>query len=470
MEQSSQIKYKYALDANGKLVDIKDVPMAYSERQTYYSLDEGDEMIARKGHQLAWHFAHKDGREGSEETYLHELAKRRFKEEFEKDGPFYISLPTRAKCPYYDDCTIADSTKCITTEGLQHDLKAYYAECQLEKTVKQDDNTFRPDVLLIPRNPAHPKVFIEIFVTHPSTKEKLESGAKIIEIKIESTTDIDRFSKRSLSETKKVKFYGFSPKNITARERVTAFYVDHYYLDTKGEIHFDEGRCQFMRNDGEWPRKDVQYAIYTPRIDQYDNQVFRKFCLQKTFDHGLKIWNCNVCRHLSEMRPGHKYADRETACGLFRELNIGKTESPTRALRCPRFELNPDITSSNEIVKEYCHYNETFPERGKIDSIVEEDYEGLNTLESMISSYSFDENAESDYWEQINDLIYQDSHGVSHYDIGQALYVAEQRKKYIVIHLHHSYHSGGYSYGWRQTNTEYTISLVDTIPARVVED
>lgn len=66
MTTKTNIQYSYAQDESGKIVHINDVPLKYAERGHYYSIDEGDAMIARKGNKVAWHFAHKDGRPGAQ--------------------------------------------------------------------------------------------------------------------------------------------------------------------------------------------------------------------------------------------------------------------------------------------------------------------------------------------------------------------------------------------------------------------
>ena len=88
MTTKTNIQYSYAQDESGKIVHINDVPLKYAERGHYYSIDEGDAMIARKGKKVAWHFAHKDGRPRALETYLHKLGKSAFKQAFEESETF----------------------------------------------------------------------------------------------------------------------------------------------------------------------------------------------------------------------------------------------------------------------------------------------------------------------------------------------------------------------------------------------
>ena len=86
----SQIQFRYALDENGNVISIDDVPIEYSRRGRYYFPGTGAEMIARKGKKVAWHFAHKDGNPGALETYLHNTGKYLFKQVFEAAGIYSI--------------------------------------------------------------------------------------------------------------------------------------------------------------------------------------------------------------------------------------------------------------------------------------------------------------------------------------------------------------------------------------------
>jgi len=72
-----RIKYQYANNGSGKLVNINEIDDNYTGK--YFCLICGQELIAKKGNERIHHFAHKnDTNNCSKETYLHELGKSCF--------------------------------------------------------------------------------------------------------------------------------------------------------------------------------------------------------------------------------------------------------------------------------------------------------------------------------------------------------------------------------------------------------
>ena len=76
------VKYKYALDEQGRLVSIKQAYLERKEGHSYHCIGCDAGMIARLGEVRDWHFAHRgDKIHCGAETYLHMVAKRLIKEE-----------------------------------------------------------------------------------------------------------------------------------------------------------------------------------------------------------------------------------------------------------------------------------------------------------------------------------------------------------------------------------------------------
>ena len=217
---SSQIQFRYALDENGKVVSINDVPIEYSKRGRYFFPGTGAEMIARKGKKVAWHFAHKDGNPGALETYLHNTGKYLFKQVFEASDKFTISLQAPAVCVHAGDCPVEERYPCHFKDYTTFDLKVYYDKCEIEKDFTVGNDTFRPDVLLLPKNAKHDPIFVEIEVTHASTYKKRYSGIRIIEIKLENEDDFNLIEKCHIGSQKKVNLYGFDVKKPVRKDRV----------------------------------------------------------------------------------------------------------------------------------------------------------------------------------------------------------------------------------------------------------
>ncbi len=87
-----------------------------------------------------------------------------------------------------------------------YDFKKIYDTAEIEK----EFNSFRADVLLSSSNiPHRDPVFMEIEVTHPCDEKKINSGNRIIEIKVEKEEDAWIDFKDS---NPSIKFYNFSPK------------------------------------------------------------------------------------------------------------------------------------------------------------------------------------------------------------------------------------------------------------------
>ena len=259
---SSQIQFRYALDENGKVVSINDVPIEYSKRGRYFFPGTGAEMIARKGKKVAWHFAHKDGNPGALETYLHNTGKYLFKQVFEASDKFTISLQAPAVCVHAGDCPVEERYPCHFKDYTTFDLKVYYDKCVIEKDFTVGDDTFRPDVLLLPKNAKHDPIFVEIEVTHASTYKKRYSGIRIIEIKLENEDDFNLIEKCHIGFQKKVNLYGFDVKKPVRRDRV-ANKKSIYSLRAEGEYGFTHcDDCFYRCSQDDWYSKNEEFAVF----------------------------------------------------------------------------------------------------------------------------------------------------------------------------------------------------------------
>jgi hypothetical protein len=309
----TNIQYSYAQDESGKIVHINDVPLKYAERGHYYSIDEGDAMIARKGKKVAWHFAHKDGRPGALETYLHKLGKSAFKEAFEESDTFYLRLQAPHPCSQMKICPITDKGSCSVNKPYPFDLKKYYSKCELEKRITIDNQEFVADACLIRKNlkdddqinPEKDYLIIEIQVTHASTREKLRSGLHIIEIEITKDSDIERFRQYCLSEQNGVKFYGFKPtpslpKGVSTNE-AHAYRLRQFQILKNKQIHISDyfEYCDHFVSNGKWNTQNTLFYLVmlenlTTQNDFdrctypfYNKVDFELFAQQRAFYYGF---------------------------------------------------------------------------------------------------------------------------------------------------------------------------------------
>ena len=71
------IKYRYAHNSDGQIVNIDEIKRNESEENELYTcLACGNELITRLGNVKINHFAHKQTINCSGETYLHNLGKK----------------------------------------------------------------------------------------------------------------------------------------------------------------------------------------------------------------------------------------------------------------------------------------------------------------------------------------------------------------------------------------------------------
>lgn len=426
MAQHSIIQYGYALDKNGKLVHINDVPLKYAERGRYYSLDGGDEMIARKGKVLTWHFAHKDGRPGALETYLHTLGKTAFKEAFEGSEHFTISLETPHPCSRIDMCPIKEKEHCSPLKSFPFDLKAYYSHCEIEKRITVSGKEYVVDVCLIPKNPKYGILCIEIYHTHASSNSKLHSGLRIIEIKIEKENDINVFKQHNLHETPKIHFYGFQqprlPKGVTT-DRVRAYGLKQLRIHLDGRISENTDFCDVFASDGGWDTKDTLFMIVMANADNLGHLDFKEFGLQKARDWG---------------------------CELQSSLNTAMSTKYRSMV------LRPYVT--------YYIWNPSFLNGPRL---IDEQREGdrlIDEIESMLASDAHRlSRREEHYWLRVRDLKYQGDNSFDYDAFCCAIYEASQRGMYVNLVPRPKWSAGVDNY-WVNSPYKYVPSLVEQIP------
>ncbi|MBR0304755.1 MAG: hypothetical protein IJQ94_03830 [Bacteroidales bacterium] len=440
MKGKVDIQFCFAKDETGKIVHIDDVPLKIAERGRYYSVDEGDEMIARKGKVVAWHFAHKDGRTGSHETYLHKLGKYAFKQAFEENDQFYIIRQAPYPCSRMSICPIEDKSPCSPEKPFRFDLKKYYSHCELEKHIKVDGQDFVADVCLIPKNPKNDSLIVEIQVTHASTRRKLYSGLRIIEILINQDCDIIQFQRHCLIEKEGVKFYGFKrprlPKDVTT-DRVRAYSLKKIWILKDGSTHISHEACDIFTSDGEWNTQNTLFYVVMVIEDNYylNSLDFELFAQLKAIDYGYFL-------------PNQKMLER------YRRIVL-----PTAG---EYYIWHPQLLNGPMKINEV-------QEGFRIEQDKCFDLQILElTQESTMST------KEQKYWDQILDCIYCENNGVDIDSLYRAIYLASIRKMYIQLVPHSRLESEFDDYWikneWNKTDVCYIPTLVDEIPENIFSD
>lgn len=290
------MKNLYALNSHNHLIHIDKVDKANKEK--YTCLNCGQELIARKGDVNAHHFSHKKLLACSFESYLHKLGKRRFYEEYTdcltSGSPFELEYHNKRTCISCRDTEGISLSCSLPSKTEVFNLISYFDLIFLEKSYQG----FVPDLLLA--SSKHSEVlFVEIAVTHFSSKAKLESGIRIIEIYLEEEGDLDFLKTRRISSLD-AGFCNFEPKHFEEKYVVPA--------ECKRPI-----KIFGVLSSGRAVMKNLQMHELVTTIDGGE---YRHFQLVDPYGHddsekkqtysqmiraaylnNIPVRNCNVCVH-----------------------------------------------------------------------------------------------------------------------------------------------------------------------------
>lgn len=331
--------YSYALDSESHLIKIDD-----AEKGNEYRCPNCKEiMIVREGKERKKHYAHKNTENCSYETYLHKIAKRRICECFNESAHFMIQYQSKVRCNV--DCPLGAKQPCEWNDINDFDLKQYYDECEEEKQV--DD--FRADLLISNSKIKNREpILIEIWVTHRSTEEKLNSGLRIIEIHIEYEEDIDQIvdtssiiqnevQRKAWGEVKqndKIQFYNFKTiSKIPDEEHQSYNHV--FWIDARGYFHFSDATIDHVL----FP--DESLKCLKPKPPKIANSIFRiesrnpidiDFALYKLAESGLSIRYCKMCKYYKWNEYNFK-----SMCILYRSKGTPKYPNQSVAKNCLNF-------------------------------------------------------------------------------------------------------------------------------------
>lgn len=320
--------YSYALDENQRTIYVEKA----TKDKKYFCPCCGFVMIPKQGKIRKWHFAHtRESGNCSYETYLHKLAKKRIRECFEESYKFIIQFYAKSTCNV-TDCPLGVSRPCSWDSMQKFDLKKYYNKCEEEKTI----GDFRADLLLTNNAKGYSPILIEIQVSHESTEKKLNSGHRIIEIKIESEEDIDSItSTASIWESERISFYNFN-FNRKKREKPTEenqIKKFRFWIDAKGDFNFDKRK--------DWLHKeyyDDLIKCLTPNPHEVENSKFLiqsnekvnwHFAFLKISESGLGIKYCTMCQF---------YQRNQKSCTFYATKGAPTFLNTQCAQQCPHFK------------------------------------------------------------------------------------------------------------------------------------
>ena len=348
----------YALDSSNKLKHVDAVENGMACGCVCPCCRE--KLMAKNGGtKRMHHFAHASGVdcEGAYETMLHLLAKERIQDAFMKHDTFNIEYAYRSYCRKVKECTFFRYGDCYDASRKIFNLKNYYDSCEQE--LPYDTIKRRSDLKIFSKsNPNLKPVYIEFFVTHASEIEKLHSGEKIIEIKIESEEDIDNIVAHGFIETTritpeveqgyypKIEFYGFKYKDYKVELNSRIQFV-RYLLDQSGKSSCYRDSClcgELLKTS-----KSTLCEICFHTTDSFKIDEMVKYQGLKKF--GIK--NCRYCKNYVR-----SYSGMGMICKLYKYLGILNIDSfdTARAKECPCFTIN-----EAEMQAELKHFDEMTP-------------------------------------------------------------------------------------------------------------
>jgi hypothetical protein len=325
------VQYRFALDEAGRSIDV--ATLNATSGRVFQCLGCGEPMVAKLGDQLAHHFAHKANSHCAGETYLHQLAKQVFREEFERclnqNLAFQIEIPQRWVCGNHGSVS---ANICKTQPKFQvYDLVPDVSGFKLE-TAAQD---FVPDITLFGRD-GKPDIWIELAVTHPCSEAKLKAGQRIIEISIQTEADVELFRQHRLSaQDTRVKFIHFLdrvPKDMCEwyqhcqlMKRVILIYPDGR-LDIR-YIEKHASLSEATKQKAVWCLEEFVHRGDEPVSEPQSEALLREAALKwdgAARAAGHVIRSCGLCEHYD--RVG------DEGCAKF------KSPVPWReAIRCEAF-------------------------------------------------------------------------------------------------------------------------------------
>lgn len=151
----------------------------------YSCIECGEPLIIKDGSTKRKHFAHKSNTKCDGESYIHKIWKKRIKDKFYSNSSFCIKYLVSTPCKDVNTCLIKkkiSDLKCNTCFVKEVDLKQEYDTWQEEVEYKG----FIGDIVLTnSKDPAKEPLFIEIYYGHSCNEDKIESGIKIVEFKVE---------------------------------------------------------------------------------------------------------------------------------------------------------------------------------------------------------------------------------------------------------------------------------------------
>jgi len=331
----SDIKYQYAFigEDRDEIISIKDINNDNRRQYKFRCIGCGQELLPRAvdSKYKQPHFYHKEIVNCSGETYLHKLAKHVIKNKFDTEPTFIVEYDVTEECNAVE-CKYRNYFCKRVFVPYRIDLKKYYDTCTEEAPV----NGFVADLLLTDsKNPQREPVLIEVCVTHPCDEVKLNSGLRIIEIKIRDEKDIS-----DLHNMKEIRELTAWPKKDNYVKFIS------FQKEFSSKFHVNLQRYIYIPNrnlNGYLTEVDCQNADYKLRTDSFvELNVVNKRGIRRCEIGDMLLWmskynglkRCNLCKFYyamyyeqsaicrlsnKNMRPAHPSMDEAERCKYYQE-------------------------------------------------------------------------------------------------------------------------------------------------------
>lgn len=334
----------FALDERGHIINIHDVKDRSQHFRCPYCKHE---MITKMGEIRDWHFAHKHNTYDCDYNhYLHSMAEYIIYEKLSSATKIPLIVKAKEKCEHYDSCPIKSEGYCSKYKFLPTiDIAHWIDNWCLEKMFTKDGHEFRADIYGHNKNNEDNPIFIEIYVTHQCEEEKVNSGIKIIEFKIDSEEDIIDIISHPIREGGNTKFYNFKPKDIKSSWKNFSLSLKRFTLFESGKAHLDDISChQFNNRRGVFeltlPMQPEEEDIPVIVNGQFWSSVTALFSL------GYMLANqrfpiarhCQICRwHASVSMT------LEQICKLYKRCHTQKYCKDNDPITCPYFQVDYNL-------------------------------------------------------------------------------------------------------------------------------
>lgn len=324
----SDVKYRFGYNEDGKIVSIDELNQSNKHDNIFRCLSCDCILTPKIGKVRVPHFSHKPNVNCNNESYLHKLTKHLLIQKFNNSSEFRIKFLRKKGCSDSSQCRFV-SPVCTERSYEDFDLKEFYDTCREEVSI--DD--FRSDILISDSTGRYKDpVLIEIYCSHKSSREKLESGLRIIEIKIDSEEDVLKLINEDITEDHKVKFVGFNRKSVKEHDS-GCVNISRFVLYKSGEVDIlDSVSCR---------DRNVKYdedSRLELNIIPFGWEMWRcvlEWGMVKSLDMGYKFKNCLLCKHHDLFGP-----DQPLLCRLNLLYNTPQYPKQTECNNCSYYEVD----------------------------------------------------------------------------------------------------------------------------------